>query len=294
MTGAAVRDQRTQQMEPQIMEESQMNPAIPEFLQETATALGSIPGVDAVAWCGSAAMGVADVHSDYDFYVYTSAPLAVEKRRAVISERSQHSQLNNTFWELEDEWIDREGRRFNAMYRDCDFVLGEVAARLDRYAAELGYTTAYCFSVANGFILHDPHQWLRRMQQRLSQTFPEPLVQSIVAKNRPVLGGGIQSCYLAQMKAAIARLDLISLNHRVAVWIASYTDILFAVNRRYHPGEKRLLMYLQGLPELPEGSVEDVPRLCAMAGNLSSPIIEHVSDILDRLDRWLEKARNLG
>jgi hypothetical protein len=264
---------------------------VPEFLKESASAFGSIPGVEAVAWCGSAAMGVADAHSDFDFYVYTNAPVPLESRRSVISERAQHSQLNNTFWELEDEWIDREDRRFNAMYRACDFVLGEIAARLDRYSADLGYTTAYCFSVANGFILHDPRHWLGAVQERLRQPFPEPLIRSIVAKNRPVPGGGMQSCYLAQMKAAIARDDLISLNHRAAVWIAGYTDILFAVNRRYHPGEKRLLMYLQGLPELPENALEDVPQLCALAGSLSSPIIEHVSGMLSRLDRWLENSR---
>jgi hypothetical protein len=263
---------------------------VPEFLQEIASAFGSIPGVEAVAWCGSAAMGVADAHSDFDFYVYTSAPVPVESRRSVISERSRHSQLNNLFWELEDEWIDRENRWFNAMHRSCDFVLGEIAARLDRYSADLGYTTAYCFSVANGFVLHDPRQWLGTVQQRLRQPFPEPLVRSIVAKNRPVLGGGMQSCYLAQMKAAIARDDLISLNHRVAAWIASYTDILFAVNRSYHPGEKRLLMYLQGLPELPEKALEDVSRLCALAGSLSSLIIEQVSPMLQSLDRWLENS----
>ena len=261
---------------------------VPEFLKEIANAFGFIPGVEAVAWCGSAAMGVADAHSDFDFYVYTNAPVPVESRSAVILERSRHSQLNNLFWELEDEWIDREGRRFNAMYRACDFVLGEIAARLERYSSDLGYTTAYCFSVANGFILHDPGQWLGTVQERLRQPFPKPLIRSILAKNRPVLGGGMQSCYLAQMKAAIARDDLISLNHRVSVWIASYTDILFAVNRRYHPGEKRVLMYMQGLPDLPENALEDLPRLCTLAGSLSSPIIEHVTVMLERLDRWLE------
>ena len=175
------------------------------------------------------------------------------------------------------------------MYRSCDFVLGEIAARLEHYSADLGYTTAYCFSVANGFILHDPREWLGAVQEQLHQPFPESLIRSIIAKNRPVLGGGMQSCYLAQMKAAIARDDLISLNHRVTVWIASYTDILFAVNRQYHPGEKRLVMYMQQLPDLPAAAVEDIPRLCTLAGSLSSPIIEQVSGMLSRLDRWLEK-----
>jgi hypothetical protein len=261
---------------------------VPEFLQEIASAFASIHGIEAVAWCGSAAMGVADAYSDFDFYVYTNAPVSVENRRSIIAVRSRHSQLNNTFWELEAEWIDRDNS-FNSMYRACDFVLGEIAARLDRYSADLGYTTAYCFSVANGFILHDPGRWLVGVQQRLREPFPEPLTRSIVAKNRPVFGDGMQSCYLAQMKAAIARGDLISLNHRVAVWIASYTDILFAVNRRYYPGEKRLLTYLQGLPDLPEKTLEDVPRLCILAGSLSSPIIEHVAGMLERLNLWLTR-----
>jgi hypothetical protein len=264
---------------------------VPGFLKQIANAFGSMPGVEAVAWCGSAAMGVADAHSDFDFYVYTSAPVPLESRRAFILERSRHSQLNNTFWELEDEWIDAEGRRFNAMYRARDFVLGEIAGRLEQYSADLGYTTAYCFSVANGFILYDPRHWLNTLQERLHQPFPEPLIRSIVAKNRPVLGGGMQSCYLAQMKAAIARDDLISLNHRVAVWIASYIDILFAMNRRYHPGEKRLLKYMQGLPEVPENALDDIPRLCTLAGSLSSPIVDQVTGMLERLDRWLQKHR---
>jgi hypothetical protein len=112
--------------------------AIPEFIQEMAAALGTIHEIEAVAWCGSVAMGVADAYSDFDFYVYTNAQVPVESRRAAILDGSLHSQLNNKFWELEDEWIDREARRFNAMYRPCDFVLGQIDARLDRYSADLG------------------------------------------------------------------------------------------------------------------------------------------------------------
>jgi hypothetical protein len=49
---------------------------------------------------------------------------------------------------------------------------------------------------------------------------------------------------------------LINLNHRTTAWIASYADILFAVNRRYHPGEKRLLTYMADLPSRPEDALE--------------------------------------
>jgi hypothetical protein len=131
---------------------------------------------------------------------------------------------------------------------------------------------------------------LSSVQARLREPFPEQLTRSIIAKNRPVLGGGMQSCYLVQMKAAIARNDLISLNHRTTVWIASYADILFAVNRRYHPGEKRLLTYMADLPSRPEGALEDLTKLCSFAGSLSSPIVEHVSFMLKRLDEWLNRV----
>jgi hypothetical protein len=156
----------------------------------------------------------------------------------------------------------------------------------------LGYTTAYCFSIANGLILYDAGGWLGSVQARLREPFPERLTRSVISENRPVLGGGMQSCYLVQIKAAIARGDLISLNHRTAVWIASYTDILFAVNRRYHPGEKRLLTYLADLPSRPEEALEDLTKLCGLAASLSSPIVEHVLLMLRRLDEWLTAPRN--
>jgi hypothetical protein len=144
--------------------------------------------------------------------------------------------------------------------------------------------------LSRGLVLYDARGWLNPIQARLREPFPERLTRSIIAKNRPVLGGGMQSCYLVQIRPAIARNDLISLNHRTAVWIASYTDILFAVNGRYHPGEKRLLTYMADLPSRPESALEDVTKLCALSGSLSSPLVEHIWLMLKRLDEWLSGA----
>ena len=101
-------------------------PIIPSFLQEIASAFAMIKGVEAVAWCGSPVMGSADSYSDFDLYAYTQTPLPVEQNIAVFRQRATEAQLNNTFWELEDEWIDRDGRRFNAMYRACSDALCEI------------------------------------------------------------------------------------------------------------------------------------------------------------------------
>jgi hypothetical protein len=75
--------------------------AMPSFLAEIASAFGVIPGVEAVAWCGSTAMGTSDNFSDFDLYVYTDAPVSVQAREAAIAGRATGYQLNNTFWELE-------------------------------------------------------------------------------------------------------------------------------------------------------------------------------------------------
>ena len=79
----------------------------------------------------------------------------------------------------------------------------------------------------------------------------------------------------------------VSLNHRVAAWLSSYFDILFAINGQFHPGEKRLLAYAEELANLPESALLDVQELCAFADKLKTPIVAHLERMLERLDEKL-------
>ena len=125
------------------------------------------------------------------------------------------------------------------------------------------------------------------MQGRLLQGYPERLARAVVQKNLPVLGAIISS-YEQQIQAAFLRQDLVSLNHRVAAWLSSYFDILFAANRRFHPGEKRLLAYGKELPSLPESMIEDVRTSCSQAGRLERCVADHLILMRRRLEVWLE------
>ena len=89
-------------------------------------------------------------------------------------------------------------------------------------------------------VLFDRAGWFHQLQQWANQPYPEPLRRAVTAKNYPILRSS-QSSYLYQIERAIERRDLVSINHRVAALLASYFDVLFALNRVPHPGEKRLI-----------------------------------------------------
>ncbi|NJM23015.1 MAG: DUF4037 domain-containing protein [Richelia sp. SM1_7_0] len=81
------------------------------------------------------------------------------------------------------------------------------------------------------------------LKTRANQPYPEGLRQAIVAKNYPILRQNISS-YMHQIELAVLRRDFVSINHRVAALLASYFDIIFAINYVAHPGEKRQVEYV--------------------------------------------------
>jgi uncharacterized protein DUF4037 len=170
--------------------------------------------------------------------------------------------------------------------RTCAWAEAELTARLDRCEASLGYTTAICYSMERSRVLWDRSGWFAH-QRSLLEGYPEGLARAVVQKNLPVLGAIISS-YEQQIQAAFLRQDLASVNHRVAAWLSSYFDILFAANRQFHPGEKRLLAHVENLRSAPESTVEDVRTICSSAGSLERCIADHLVLVRRRLEAWLE------
>jgi hypothetical protein len=71
----------------------------------------------------------------------------------------------------------------------------------------------------------------------------------------------------------------VSINHRVAAWLASYFDIIFAVNDRFHPGEKRLVSRMAKLPNLPDGAIADVQIVLFMSTSSHSELSSRLADM---------------
>ena len=245
----------------------------------------AMPEVEAVAMAGSRMSPFADDQSDVDLYVYASTILPTSSR-AEIAGNAQRSEIGNLFWEPGDEWIDTEsGVRIDSMFRTTRWIEDQLDRVLQRHAASVGYSTCFWYNVRNSHSLFDRSGWFKALQERASQPYPPELKRAIVAKNYPILRSNISS-YLRQIELALQRHDLVSVNHRGAVMLASYFDIVFAVNEQPHPGEKRLIEFARILcPNLPTGMAERVSAFLSALPDHGA--IERANAMLDGLDDLL-------
>jgi predicted nucleotidyltransferase len=257
-------------------------------INELAASFAKREGVEALVLAGSTATGLADEESDYDLYAYTRETVPVEFRAQLLKPRAARLELHNTFWEWSDEWVEPNGTPFDLMYRSCDAIEADVEAKLGRGEAAVGYSTCLCHSVLQATPVFDRRAWFQTLQDRLKSTpYPDRLVEGVIKMNLPVLGGTIHS-YEQQIRSAFRRRDRVSLNHRTAAWLASYFDLLFAANRRFNPGEKRLLAQAQALPTTPEWMAADVEAACTGACSLESCVADHLEAMRTRLEYYLQ------
>ena len=231
---------------------------------------------------------MADQGSDLDIYVYIREEIPVSVRAGIAAARAERAMVDNHFWEPGDEWVEADsGVSIDVMFRDTRWIEEQLDRVLRRHEASVGYSTCFWHNVLSSHVLYDRQGWFGARQQSARQPYPEPLRQAIVAKNHPILERTICS-YIHQLERAVAHDDLVSLNHRTAALLASYFDILFAVNRLPHPGEKRLVEFaVQRCAKLPEGMSQQVGELIRAVAHGDRHVIEQAKALVANLDRLL-------
>ncbi len=191
---------------------------------------------------GSQTSELCDSNSDVDLYVYVTDVVPLEVRRRIAAGAAQ-AEIGNEYWEPGDEWIDREtGIAVDVMFRQVAWIEEQLDRVLRRHQASVGYSTCFWYNVRYSQVLFDRRGWLQNLKNFSDQPYPPELKRAIIAKNFPLLRRNLSS-YLHQIELAIARNDPVSVNHRVTALLASYFDVLFAVNELPHPGEKRLIAH---------------------------------------------------
>ncbi len=235
--------------------------------------------VEAIALGGSRASGNSDPGSDYDIYVYCTDKLPEDKHRAMLEELCSEFEMGNTYFEFEDNCVLKDGSKADIIYRELDRFCRITAYVAEEHHSRNGYTTCFWHNLINSEILYDRDGRLKQAQERFRISYPEVLRESIIKRNFELLCNGMP-CYYNQILKAVSRNDLVSVNHRTAAFMESYFDILFALNRLTHPGEKKLVeICRRDCRLLPEDFEENIERLFKEL--FTSP--ERVKDNLDAL-----------
>jgi hypothetical protein len=260
-----------------------------ELARRLAAEFSRFDEVKAIALGGSVASGAAGPGSDIDLYVFTTAPVPLQKRKELAGKSGYtRADLGLEFWDPGDEWMDAaSGIEVDVIYWDIAWIEDQLARVLLRHQASMGYTTCFWNTLQKAFPLCDPSGWFAALQQSTRVPYPEELRLNIIRANHAVLRRVIPS-YAHQIEKAQSRGDLVSVNHRVAALLASYFDVLFALNSVLHPGEKRLLAFAeQNCQLLPSGFSADVTQLLTAAGSTNPAVVQYTHRLLDHLDELL-------
>lgn len=246
--------------------------------------ISSCEQVEAIALGGSRATGKNDAKSDYDVYVYVTDSVSEEIRRGIFSKYCSVMEIGNHYWELEDNCTLIDGVDIDIIYRDIDGFSADISRVVDECSPSNGYTTCMWHNLVTCSIIYDGSGRLGELQKQYSVPYPQALKRNIIDRNMKLLRGVLPS-YDLQIKKAVGRGDLVSVNHRTAEFLASYFDVIFALNERTHPGEKRLMsLCLQQCGILPENFESNLNALfTAMFREDICPIIDRIIDELDKV-----------
>lgn len=259
------------------------------LIQKLAGLFSDLPEVQAIALGGSLAAGQGAPDSDIDLYVFTQTPISLEARRALAQQAGgERADLGLEFWDAGDEWFDSAtGIEVDIVYWDVAWITSQVERSLVHHQAGVGYSTCFWYTIQNCLPLFDRDGSLAKLKALAAGPYPEALQAAVIAKNHALLRNVIPS-YFHQLEKAVRRADLVSVNHRLAALLASYFDVIFALNRLPNPGEKRLVQYADSrcrlLPQNMAAGVETVLRASALADN---QFMDAVSALLNHLDALL-------
>ena len=223
--------------------------------------ISALPEVTAIALGGSRSGNEYDEKSDYDLYVYITSVPEEERRKQLLSEYCCYMEIGNSFWELEDDCTLKNGIDIDILYRDLQSFSQGVAGVVEQGNAGTGYTTCMWHNLKTCKILYDEEGLLAKAKERFDVDYPPILKENIISKNLKLLHGMLPS-YDGQIKKAMDRNDLVSVNHRVTAFMESYFDIIFAMNELTHPGEKRQVEYAEKYASvLPDHFKENICEL---------------------------------
>lgn len=241
--------------------------------------------VKAIALGGSSMSKTADKSSDIDMYVFVDNDIPVEKRENLIKKFSSKYEAGCDYFGSGDEFfVNGMNQQLDVMYWNRNWFENVVHNVWEKHQPSNGYSTCFLHTLNIFDIIHDTDNWLQGLKDKLKTPYPEELKDNIVKRNMMLLKDKPFASYYEQIEKAIKRGDENSVNHRIAAFMASYFDVLFAKNKILHPGEKRLVQFAKNnCKALPEMFEENINKL----------FIQPNTDTLKILANMVENIRKI-
>lgn len=249
--------------------------------------LSLLEEVESIALGGSRAGKNYDEKSDYDVYLYINSAINEEKRKNILKKFCSYIEIGNSFWEYEDNCVLNDGIEIDILYRDIeDFIKG-----IERVVVECqpnnSYTTCMWNNLITCKILYDKNGKLEKYKNKYSIDYPKQLKENIIKRQLKLIDSSMPA-YPKQIIKAVQRNDFVSINHRITEFLASYFDLLFAINEVTHPGEKRLVQLCKTQCKiLPENFEENLELLFShmFSKKNHSQCIEDIENIVKNLKK---------
>ena len=136
------------------------------FLDQMIDHLSQLKTVGFIMLGGSHVNDNADALSDYDIYIYSSDLIDPTIRKNIITPYCQCLELNNHYWETEDDGILADGIKFNLIYRQLDWISSQLRSVVFHHRASIGYTTCLWHNFITSKIIYDRSNQGAKLQQQ--------------------------------------------------------------------------------------------------------------------------------
>lgn len=204
----------------------------------------NFPQVKAIAIGGSNSAKTSDEVSDIDIYVFTNSEIPINERENFVKEISTKYEVGGEYFGSGDEYLVKNlNVQFDVMFWDINWFESIVENTWVKHYPSNGYSTAFLYTLNVCKIIYDSENWLQGLKNKINTAYPKELQRNIINRNIMLLKDKPFASYYEQIEKATKRNDIVSINHRISAFLASYFDIIFAKNKLLHCGEKRLIKY---------------------------------------------------
>lgn len=229
------------------------------------------PGAYGIALGGSHAKGTSDALSDVDMYLFAPEVLPGVKRKEVIADALGLTPEAISVWG-QDIPFEQSGTDFRFRGREVEVWIrnseriesgigaakrGEIRREYAIWAVAGFFDHVALADVQTMHIIEDPAGLLSDWKAEVGH-YPEALRRALLERFKREIAFWPDNFHF---RTAVDRADAIYVSGIVQQTVHALIQVVFALNRVYFPGDKKLALALAALPMLPKEFAERVEAL---------------------------------